>query len=259
MADPTLRLTFSELRIRVADYLGLADFSGGDAALPSDAHDLALVGRLVNDGYRRFITAKENWNFLTIPLTLTFGTGTVSSDDSRYYLPEDFYGILTAPFTFDSDGPVTTIRQVSEGEIRALQAGQGDSTGDPVVFAVRPIATTAASTGQRWEAIFWPTPDGTEIITAAYKRFPQKLTNTGDVSVAGFQHDGTVEAAALAAAELKRGDSLGVHEKMYRDLLEQSKRIDAQAAPATLGDYGDKGEGAVGRRFTVATYNGVAL
>jgi hypothetical protein len=41
MADPTLALTFQELCIRVAEYLGMADYSGVPP-LPTDAHDLAL-------------------------------------------------------------------------------------------------------------------------------------------------------------------------------------------------------------------------
>lgn len=72
MADPTLQLTFQSMQIRVADYLGIADRSGSVLAVPTDAKDLELVKRLVNDGYRRFITEQENWNFLNVPLSLQF-------------------------------------------------------------------------------------------------------------------------------------------------------------------------------------------
>lgn len=82
MADSTLRLTFEQLQIRVADYLGIADRSGSSLAVPTDAKNLELVKRLVNDGYRRFLTDNEKWNFLNVPLTLNLYaqlSGTISS------------------------------------------------------------------------------------------------------------------------------------------------------------------------------------
>lgn len=72
MSDPTLRLTFQAMQIRIADYLGMADRSGSALAVPTDAKDLELVKRLVNDGYRRFITEDEKWNFLNVPLSVRF-------------------------------------------------------------------------------------------------------------------------------------------------------------------------------------------
>lgn len=89
MADPTLGLSFSDLRIRVAEYLGIAFYgSGGNEAaqLPTDAHDLDLVGRLVNDGYRRFLNERlERWSFMRPLMTIVFReqlTGSVTSSTS---------------------------------------------------------------------------------------------------------------------------------------------------------------------------------
>jgi hypothetical protein len=259
MADPTLSLTFQQLCIRVAEYLGVADYSGGAAALPADAHDLDLVKRLVNDGYRRFLGERE-WTFLLVPLTLTFGTGTVSSDNSRYYLPDDFGGSLLTPFTYDANGPGVEILETSAEEIRRLQAGQGTTTGDPTVYAVRAINTAATATGQRWEAVFWPAPSGTQTVYARYRRWPTLLSDNSHRSVAGFQHDRAVLAAALAAAELDKNDTIGVRESAYGSALAASKRQDSMAAPASVGDYGDK-QGKRGgiRRFEVASYNGTPL
>jgi hypothetical protein len=65
MAAPTLRLTFTNMQLRVAEFLGIALNSGSSAvAVPTDAHDLDLVKRLVNDGYRRFVNSHPYWNFL---------------------------------------------------------------------------------------------------------------------------------------------------------------------------------------------------
>lgn len=261
--DPTLNLTFQEMQKRVAEYLGSADYSGGAAAVPTDARDLDLVKRLVNDGYRRFITDNEKgWNFLTVPLSLTFGTGTVSADNARYYLPDDFYGVLTAPFTYGTNGPRTLIEPVSEAGLRE-RAAISNTTGTASVFTVRAINVTATTTAQRWEAIFWPTPSGTETVTAVYKRFPAALSSNTDRSVAGFQHDQAVLAAALAAAELHIYDKQGERERSYQTALAMSLRIDSRASDQRKQGYGDKSEdGWTGRPsnyYRVDTVGGVPV
>lgn len=266
MADPSLVLTYDDLRLRVAEFLGIAYYgvNGDEAAqVPVDAHDLDKVSRIVNDGYARFLGDNERgWNFMTVPLTLTFGTGTVSADNARYYLPDDSYGIIVGPFTYTSGGPRITIEPVSEAELRELQ--WSNSTGTATVYAVRAINTTEATTAQRWEAVFWPTPSGTETVTAQYKRFPTALSVGTQRSVAGFQHDRTVLEAAMAAAELSVGDSTGPHEATYARLLKQSLKIDARASQPRVQDYGDRSEDGGGPRrpktyYGVDTYNGNSI
>lgn len=264
MADPTLRLTFDQLRIRVAEFLGVADNSGSAAALPTDPIDLDRVGRIVNDGYARFLSENEKWNFLSVPLTITFQTNMVAADPSRYYLPDDFFGIVLSPWAYGASGPRITLDQVEEGRIRSLRAG-ATVTGNPALVAVRPINVDDTATGQRWEAWFWPVPSGTQSVTAVYKRFPNALSAGTDSSVAGFVHDRAVLAAAVAAAELQVGDQAGPREAYYQQLLANAKRIDARSASLRKGDYGDKSEDRMqfGRRplnyYGVDTYNGVTL
>lgn len=268
MPDPTLNLAFSALRIRVAEYLGLAYLgAAGDeaASLPTDAHDLDLVGRLVNDGYRRFLTDHEKgWNFLTVPLLVTFGTSLVASPDrSRYYLPDDFYGVLVQPFTYpaNTSAGLTTIDPVPEFVLRELRA-TSNASGFPSVVALRAINTTATATGQRWEAIFWPPPTGTEVVTAVYKRFPAALSAATDRSVAGFVHDGSVLQAALAEAELQRNDRAGPREAAYQAALLRSKLIDARTTAPRGGGYGDpnarEGRG-LGRINPSTLYNDISI
>lgn len=75
MADPTIGLTFQDFILRVAEYLGVAYYGvdGSQAAqVPTNAHDLDLCKRVVNDGYRRFINSYGNWNFLTPLISVTF-------------------------------------------------------------------------------------------------------------------------------------------------------------------------------------------
>lgn len=343
MSDPSNNLTFSKLRIRVAEYLGIAYYgaAGGEAAqLPTDAHDLDLVGRLVNDGYDRFITDNERgWRFMTVPLSITFapqssvtitvkttgtatvgslagdfaddyfngwqiglkdedaggttaltvvdytgatglftfaassvpstieagdtllyaGSGNVAGDAARYFLPDDSVGIINFPWTYPETGPLVRIDRVTEARMRELRAATSSTSGDATLYATRAINTTATSTGKRWEVIFWPTPSGTETITTTYKRSPQALSDTGDLSVAGPQHDRSVLAAALAAAEIQRDDKVGPREAAYQSALARSMKLDDRTAPESLGDYGDKGEtGGIRRRFSL-DYDGTEV
>lgn len=266
-ADPSLRLTFDDLRIRVAEYLGVADYGddgNGAAALPTQTHDLDKVSRIVNNAYRRFLTENpRGWNFMTVPFSITFGTGNLDSDLAQYPAPDDYYGIVVAPFTYGPTGPFITIDPVSEPEVRQRQAAN-NSTGQPIIFCQRAINTTATSTPPRWEFIFYPTPSGTETVTALYKRFAQKLTTGTDVPVSGFQHDNSVLEACLAAAELEVNDNAGPHEEAYQRELKKSMSIDVRASVSRGRDYGDKSEDRwYGRRpltyYGVDTYNGVPI
>jgi hypothetical protein len=54
--------------------------------------------------------------------------------------------------------------------------------------------------------------------------------NNTDHSVAGFQHDEAVLAAALAMAELDRNDTMGVREARYQMAYAASSLDAAQAA-----------------------------
>jgi hypothetical protein len=92
MAAPTLRLTFTNMQLRVAEFLGIALNSGSSAvAVPTDAHDLDLVKRLVNDGYRRFVNSHPYWNFLMPLLSIQFelpvheGSVTTASGGGEFY------------------------------------------------------------------------------------------------------------------------------------------------------------------------------
>lgn len=345
MADPSLALTYDDLRIRVAEYLGIAYLGvNGDTAaqLPVDAHDLDLVSRIVNDGYRRFIGANPKWNFLNVPFSINFvtqltgtatggsvtslvasgyanvaaypnaffvgyglrvthadhtvdvytvtgftsSTGTfafasgvaVASGDTfelaaatavegqawRYYLPDDFYGILLTPFTYDVGGPRLTINVVTESEIRELRAG-ANTSGTVSACSFRAVPATNTTSGKRWEVLFWPAPSSVSRITAIYKRFPGKMTTGTDKSVAGFEHDDAILAACIAEAERQRGDKLQEREQMYQQKLAASLKLDERAIPTRSREFGDKSEdrASFGRRplnyYGVATYNGTTI
>ena len=188
----------------------------------------------------------------------------VSGQPWRYYMPDDFYGLLLTPWTYNIGGPRLTINVVSEPEIRELRAG-ANTTGTVSACAFRPVPTTTASSGKRWEAIFWPQPAGQNTITATYKRFPQQLVNNTDRPISGFEHDDTILAAIIAEAERQRGDALGPREQAFQRALAESMKLDARSIEVKSRDFGDKSEDRVpfGRRplsyYGVDTYNGVRI
>lgn len=318
MAEPTLGLTFDDMRIRVAEHLGIAYYgaAGNEAAqLPTDAHDLDLVSRLVNDGYRRFLSERA-WSFMRPLLTIVFrqqydGSATavggstlsdstrtqaddffngysirvtsaatgdiqvrtvtdyvgatgqfvvgvafspalvigdtytvapaecVEGQNHRYYLPDDFFGVIHRPFTYGEDGPITSMEPSTEWKIRELRAGQ-DVSGQPTIYAVAPINTSVTTDGDRWEAIFWPRPNILEAVQCRYQRYPNKLTTGTHRHVAGFQHDAAVLAAAKAEAELQQEGVEGAQSIAYDKALARSVMLDDKSTPVRIGGYGDR-------------------
>ena len=67
MTLPTLSIDFEELITRVAESMGIAYYGAAgdeDAQIPTDTADLAQCKRIVNDGWRRFISIRQKWNWM---------------------------------------------------------------------------------------------------------------------------------------------------------------------------------------------------
>jgi hypothetical protein len=261
MADPTLALTFSDLILRVAEYLGVALVSGSSAAaVPTDAHDLDLCKRIVNDGYRKFLLAHTRWRFLRPVSTITF-----IADTATYDMPAGFFGsIADDKFMPAAATGKPIIAIVPDAYIQQMKVA-GAVTGDPAYCSVRPKTVAQDNTGvaPRWQAEFWPTPSSAYAVTAPIRLIPGKLVNLTDTPVAGFQHADTILAFALAEAERTRDDKSGVQAAHASAMLAQSKAIDAEAAPRRRGYNGDRSDdGSIrpGMSYTgVDTYNGNAV
>lgn len=186
----------------------------------------------------------------------------VNGDNSRYYMPDSFYGSTLTPWTYDSAGPRIRIETINEGRIRELLAG-ATYTGTPRLVAIRPIQATAATTGKRWEAVFYPAPFSAYNVTARLRLYPDKLVNLTDTPICGFEHEEALLESILSEAEKQRNDTIGIHAQAYGEALARSMNTDKQSAPRRLGDYGDTSDdrlGVQGRRplsfYSVDTYNG---
>lgn len=264
MAAPSLGLTFLDLQVRVAEYLRVADYSGGTATTPTDAHDLDLVKRIINDGWRSFVSSNPLWQWLTPTFNIQFdpdGSTSRTVDDSsfpdglrdrttprsaRYYMPSGFYGQMLSRFTYEKDGPLVTIEMVSENVIRENHSG-AQAAGDPYLAAVRPLpalADLSDDTNPRWEAVFYPSPESEDFVTARCRIFPQRLVNDNDRHAAGFQFDDAVLAACLAEAEKQReDDTSNEKQRQYQLALQQAVAIDRKSKPRFMGYNYDHSDG----------------
>lgn len=258
--NPTLSYTFDDLILRVAEYLGVADYSGGTAAIPTDAHDLDVCKRCVNDGYARFITDYK-WSFLDVEIQIV-----PNGIDFEFDMPADFQGEFLTNYTYPAAGPVAFCTETTEHHIRALRAGR-IVVGYPSLFAHKPKDTVDETTDTaRWQVVFWPTPvSSIAVLTGRYRRYPMKLSTGTDRQIGGPQHDNTVKQASLAAAELQRYGQQGPQEALYLTLLAASVKRDVRNVPRSLGYNGDgsddyRGHGHWPSRANQAdSYNGITV
>lgn len=262
MVQPTLSLTFNDLVTRTAEHLGVAYYGSGAnevAQNPTDVHDLDMVKRIVNDGWRRFVNSNRRWNWMTPTFTVTLdpdataGSGVVSDATSdvpsaaRYYLPDGFYGQMISWFTYPSDGPRISIENSSEDVIRSLYSGASTTSGDPYVCAIRPLseenATSASQINRKWEVIFFPQPGTAYTLTARCRIYPNQMVEDNDYHQAGFQHDEAVLWSCRVEAESQRNNRITASTaEAWQMAMQTSMQSDALSSPRRLGYNADISE-----------------
>lgn len=285
MAEPTLALTFIDYQLRVSEWLGNNSSEGvnkdGAAIPPTDAHDLDLVKRLCNDGWRRFVGSNPQWHWMMPTFQIKLDPGgttdrTVPAENdpddeipraARYFMPDGFYGHMFSKFTYPPAGPRIEVENTTEEHIRALFAGASTTTGDPYLAAVRPLRDKGVPTQfqNRWEVVFFPTPDSSHALTARCRLWPNKLVDDLDRHNAGIQNDEAVIAAMLAEAERQREGGAGPMTQYFADALTRAIAIDQKSTPRRLGynrdasDIGDRLWPGFPYYTGVDTYNGQTL
>lgn len=259
MAESTLSLTYNDFKSRTARYLG---WSSDSTDWSSD--ESTRLDEIVQSGYRRFLTPpaiqgvpKHSWSFLRPATTLS-----TSSGDYDYTLPDDFAGIegnFRYASTDNQRGPILI---VGEGQIRALREAN-TTTGRPQYAAIRPVSTsTTLTTGQRFEVIFWPTPDATYTLGYRYAAAVNKLSTLLPYPLGGMRHSETILASCLAVAEKEENDE--GEGPMFRDFvtaLVGSIEADRQGFEQEFYGYnGDRSDVRLAGRGlpSAVTYNGVS-
>jgi len=220
----SLQLDFEDLYNRTAKYLGTYGSSGPSGVNLTDAKDI------VNDAYTKFITARD-WSFMKpsdILLTLT--------NQYIYELPETFSAMLTN-FQFGVDRAYPDIEEVSVDKLISLRA-INTYTRWPDVYAVRP-QPHSNTVGQRWEVLFYPTPDTTYTLHYRYRVMANKLEGANDFPVGGVENAQLIRQMCIAEAELSKDKTVGPQQSMAQNMLSSAILEDSKRNPHTLGYNGN--------------------
>ena len=327
MAESTLSISRTDLRVRIAHFLGY----GRDSSVWT-TEESAIIDDCIADGLRAFYfpapsetaPSGHEWSFLKPVLTLQvwgsiavaaattvtgvydgvayttvtataasfypsmigktlvitdIGSFTVTSytsstvivvagnatavattfsmtADGTYRLPDAFGG-MEGNWTFATNEGHNPIPRVSEAQIRTLYI-PGTATGRPQYGAVRPVQSDGSG-GQRWEAYFWPTPDGTYNLSYQQVMLMDTLSAGYPYVLGGMVHTQTIIESCLAAAELRMNDGPGAHTAAFAVRLAASIAHDRRLGPSYLGYNGDSSSDANARlsRVSYVTVGGV--
>jgi hypothetical protein len=169
------------------------------------------------------------------------------SSEGIYALPQNFGGEVAGEITYQAgSNRGVPINWIGELEIRRLRENWNSVSGNPYYAAVRRNNTDS----RRWDLFIYPNTGGTYRVEFPFIVYFDKIVNLTDMHPAGFAHDETVKAAALAQAEMQGEDSLSNRMQYYRDImLPNSYRIDGRSAARRLGYCGNP------RSTTVALRN----
>jgi len=206
----------------VSKFLGTYGSSGPSGTDLTDAQDFT------KSGYLRFLT-RYDWSFRRRYTSLSFVSGIW-----EYELPQDFGGIRT-PFIFTSQSGYPALSERSVDEIINLRSA-GDNSSYPMYFAIR-AGRHDPETGQRYEAIFWPTPSSALSVYYSYYYMPPMMSNDADVPMGGAEHAETILKFCLAAAEEEGDEESGVQAAAAEACLADSVRMDKLKDARQLGQY----------------------
>lgn len=165
---------------------------------------------------------------------------------ATYDLESTFGGAFDGPLTFAAGStiiyrpiPVVSHKQVRDERQSFL------TTGTPTMAAVHP-KTFVATTGQRWQITFYPTPDAVYQLSARSKVSPSMLDATNKYPLGGSEIAELILTSCLAIAEQRYRDEQGVHRQEFPLLLAAAIANDADAfSPNTLGYNADRSDNRV--------------
>lgn len=231
----TLSYSMDDLKAEVGYYLGY----GMGTAKGEGAWDSFQENRIsfyVKEGLNQFYYPPagpdgqvHSWSFLMPTMTLSLDSGTLKAD-----LPEDFYGFEgDITITVSGESTFEVIRLTGESNVRKQHAANPDTTGRPLVMAVRPKADV--QNGQRYELYWWPTTDSAYTLQGQYYIAPEYLTEQSPWVYGGPAHASTVLASCLAAAEIHGDDDMRGQTTKFMERMRTSIGIDRRAKAQFIG------------------------
>lgn len=218
----SLKITYDGLRREIGRYLGYdRDPDNWDTTAATDVDDI------LKSGMRGFYwpdvgETRYTWSFLRKQDTLTTASGT-----SAYTLADDFEGMLSG-FSYAAGSSRRRIQRVPDEEIQSL-LGKNDLYGAPEYCAIRAVQP-AEIYQMRYEAVFYPIPNGVYSLTYRYCLSPPELDDVNPYHLGGAVHSECVLEACLAAAEktMKPEHGAGLHAERFQRLLQAAVKIDAE-------------------------------
>lgn len=211
MAD-SLRLTFKEVYVKVAEYLGLGSSPTGT--------DLTTVKDIVKRAYREFLMPIDastgtvyRWHFLQRTTTLSCVSGV-----DTYDLPTGF-SRLVIPFTHTT--PLSYNPVEKDLEYMYLIKSQTTGNGYPVWFAIK-VDEFDQVTGQKTQVVFYPTPSSSFDYYYTYLVTPPAPVNDDEFFIGDEYASECILEKSLAVAEISKHDEEGGHSAKAERLLQSA-------------------------------------
>ena len=131
---------------------------------------------------------------------------------------------------------------VSVNVVRKKRQYSGD-TDRPKMYALRP-KTHDATAGQKWQFLFYPTPDAEYNLDYSYRVEPSMLDATNKYPLGSAEIGELILLSCLAIAEQRYKDEKGIHTEEFENKLADAIEQDGNSfAPDTIGYNGDNSDG----------------
>lgn len=260
MPEPTLSTAYSDLRSKVAHFLGYG--RDPDVWTDNQAEDIDAV---LKSGLRMFYHSGYDWSFLKPVATLSLVSGA-----NTVLLPDD-YAQADGPIIVSVSGESVSYRALPLGPwqpIYQAEVRQPGYQGIPQYVCEEPVKGTSPDRGQRRQLHVFPAADTNYVLTFAYRLNADALSVALPYAYGGAQHSETILQACKAAAERDIDDipldsPQAVHQKSFAVMLEQSKMLDRRTKPHTVGvnrdlsDFRRRGRNYLPRPLLPITVQGV--
>lgn len=223
-----LDLNFSEVYIKVSEYLGLGSAPAGD--------NLTKVKAIVYRAYNRFlnplntVTGKRHvWSFLKRRHVIQ-----TQGDVWKYPLPPNFGRMLGKP-QYDSGTGRHQLTKVG-GDYILQRRAYHSSKSYPCFYSLEPLKQDD-DVGTRWEIWVWPEANGAYPITFTYEVLPEKPVDTTDFFFGPPFCSEVILELALSIAEIQEEDAAGVHSQIATGMLQDLILQDDIDCPDTVGSF----------------------
>jgi hypothetical protein len=247
MSASTLHITRTDINAEIGTYLGY----GRNPDIWTEEQSVQ-VARIVERGESSFYGAYA-WSFLR-----PVGLFEVTTDD--YELPEDFGGFVEHELHYRrADNAWYPIQLTSVSEILKNRGlSQLESTSFPCLAATTWLPSNG-SRAQRQALMVWPAPSAPLTVRGQYHSIPNAISSSTPYPLGNQLHSTTLQASAMAAAELERDGKPGTWAEVFDKNLQNSIRQEQQTGPKHLGSmrkstrgYGNKHD----HSNNFVTYNG---